>query len=751
MSGLRILIVDSDAKMLKKLQSFLHKRDFLSTVCSTTQDAIRAMGTVHYDLIMVEAEMADGAALDICAAARTLEAVPELMLMISSKTRPESLELFSVERTLKKPFSGRELLGACQDVARLDTVFNIDDEGPERGQTRIDANPAGAQAKAAAPNEAPKEAGKEPSKPPAVHTIMQKVGSLEQTPFASLLYKLFANQDTGVLTVHRAGHERVIFFDQGEPVYALSNDTEDSLGAVLVNNGELRLSDLNTVLKERREGQPLGEALIERGLISTATLIGALDRQVYERVLGCFAFVTGRYAFNEDTQWKAEVKHLRQNPIELICDGVHRFVGPNVLATHLQPFLSRYVVRTEKFEVFLPHFPPKDVQRGWLELLDGTRTLQSLTVEVNRDLMGLLRLVYSLYRADMVDFLTEARTTAERSPHKPALPTRPPTLLGGAAMTRASTEPAQTPERVQTEVDERLTQQVLSHYVRLGYENHWQLLGVADDAGTQALKEAHNALQQRFSPQSVGNLDAMVQEKAAEVRSALKVAYKTLSEPRSKVSYTGRLEMRRRSDSKRMAPVRQIPEGASGLLDIAVLEDVRGPAQDRVVLVDAPTAENPDIEAVQNMAMVELRRARTAASENRWKEAYRHIKHAHMLSPNGSEIVVFQAWIIYNLPHKDRQRQYKVCRGRIEAELAMKPAMADAHVFLGRMCEDHGELDDALDHFQAALLLDEEHAEALCGVDRIWSSLTSPPTGQDPNAEATENLMVRLKGWLRHS
>lgn len=610
-------------------------------------------------------------------------------------------------------------------------------------------------------------------RPSAVRTIMHSMGRLEKTPFPALLYKMFANQSTGTLTIQAAGSERSVFFLKGEPVYAAGQSAAESLGAILVNMGYLGLEELNDVLEERLEGQALGKVLLERDLIDGEQLLEAMDRQVYERVLKCTSLSSGAYVFVDGDDWLGEVQRFPQNPIQLIAHGVERYVGPNVLASHLQSQLGFYVVRTEKFEFFEPHFPGLEERKAWLDLMDGSSTLQELTASGVGDLMSFLRFVWSLKLADMVDFQKEPRTTAERSSAKPPLPRRLPTSSGlkvnksRPPKRRSSTIEGETPEERERR---KLSALILDYYMRLGAQDHWQLLGVARDATREEVRQRFLATLNLMPPEKFSKLAPSVQEKGEEVLEALKRAYNIISEPDSRARYIDRVQMRdhvekmrqrreQQLEAQRQVRARERAEGGGPGSEVEEEIDVwanEKPSREmRAMEPMAPTGGNPttqdhEIEASQGLALVSVRRARDAVREGRWKDAYRSIKSAANQDPYNPEIAVFQAWVVYNLPHDDRARQYQVCRQRIETELVMNKSMPEAYYFLGYMAEEHRALLEAVEHYRTALALNPQHAEAQSRLKRLENHPQLRAQIERMQREADDGSLVnRLKGLFR--
>lgn len=762
MSGLRLLIVDGDGNMLDKLQRFLWGRGHKVEVASDATSAVEWVRQREFDLVMLEAELPGGGIEGLSSALGRLRPRPEFVLMTSPDTDAALVSRLGANRVLGKPFSGRQLLELLKETRPLPKGSA---PSPQNGRAAPEGRSAqaagvpmavgggvrlnGASSGRGASNNPLSDVMRRLEAVAPLRTIMSRVGRLEKTPFPALLYKLFANRSSGVLTIQRAGSERVVFFLNGEPVYGLSDAASDSFGAVLVNLGYIKIRELNAVLKSRQEGQSLGAALLNQNLVSSDQLLHAMERQVYDRVLSCFSFVSGRYVFSEDTDWLGEVRLFRQNPIQLICDGVHRFVGPNVLATQLQPHLHQFVVRTEKFDAFLAHFPQAEAHQEALSLIIGDKTLQQITLQVNGDLMGVLRLVSSLYLADMIDFLDEPRTTAERSSHKPPLPSRPPTdhEQSRQRLMREETarrERAQEAQREQADeharIRDALSEWVLNMYVRLGHVDHWQLLGVESDADASALEAAYERALAQMPAEHLALLSDTVREKALEVHEVLKRAHQTLVEPGARRHYLKRLEQRRKQEERRL----------EGHVSSPSLPSPRSLRQDRgasphnadessssmAMGGESLGVESPELEARRSLSLIELQSAREAAEESDWRVAYKHIKRANQLNPDSSEIVVFLAWVIFNLPHRDRERQIRVCRNRIEVELGVNSAMPEAHYYLGRIAEELQDAEKALDHFQAALLIEPNYEAAVEALGRIWTSpalavLPAPPNDED--------------------
>ncbi len=720
MDPFRVLIIDKDASMSIRLGAFLARQGYDAQVRETVEAAHRSLGEDRWDAVLIDVDLPGDGAASLCLAARRRSAWVHVVLMASPAADADSLMMMDFDSRLDKPFKGREVRGLLRQVLGKNIAV-------------LDTDPSVEMVASASVR--PDGEVKKPGKP--TRTEIHTAGTLVATPFPALLYKLFANQSTGILSLHRQNSERTIFFRDGEPVFAASNAASDNLGSVLVKFGYVEMEALNDTLESRPDGVQFGQLLVQRGLIEPEALLEAMDRQIHERILGCFSFYQGTYLFEDTEDWIDDVRHFRQNPIELIVDGVHSYVGANVLASRFQPHMGSYLVRTEKFEVFEPHLPMTPWRQEVLGRIDGSRTLQALVGEAGKRIMDLLKFAWALKEADMIDFSALPRTWAERSPDKPPLPNRPPTLrnlpraVRDEALKQARESQAEIAVMSRPGADDAerdtLTAVVVEYTIRRGAQDHWQLLELTKGATVAEASEALQFALARIPLDKLGLLPAERRRQAMEVRAALERAFKVISEPRSRQRYTQEIELRRAAiDDLRQREADSVVANRRDVDQASAAEALDGwaPTPDRPTgqawkAQGLSAAEDPDIEAQRSRVAIELRKARAAIAEGRFKDAWRGLKVLTNLDSQNHEANVLMAWAIYNIPHDDRARQLKVCRSRIEFELALDDSIPEAWLFLGHMAEEQGELAEALRHYRAALVLDRKFEEARQGIARL--------------------------------
>lgn len=739
-----VLVVSDDAKLVAKLGRFLIKRGYAAQVTSVREQG-HAIIQNGVDIALVDIGLPDNGADMLCASAHAMARPPALIALVP-KRAPTPLDLTAYDTSLKKPFSGRDILSciedyATRDPARQDSVEVLTGGGSYQEYER------------------PRQ---DPTRPGIsdlvigvgnVRTVMHNVGTLEQTSFPSLLYKMFANQATGILTLHGHAVDRAVYFQRGEPVHAVSESASESLGTILLDLEMLDIDQLTETLDARREGESTSQVLMRLGAVTPDQLLLALQRQVYERTLACFTLKSGTYVFSDDAEWTTELTSFPQNPVQLISDGVDRYVGPSVLAPKLGPYLSSYVVRTEKFEWFEPHFPATDEQHRILDLIDGTRTVEGLATEVGGELMPLMRIIWALHLADMVEFLDEPRTSAERSADKPPLPTRPPTtqnlsreVVDRALKLMAEAGAGRTKEQVASE-------KVLGWYLRLRYDDIFKLLGVERTASQSHIEFAFQKALEDVPPGDSEHLPPTLQEKAVAVHEALRGAFDILSNHDQRAAYLAKLKERDAAAAgarqhhdealARAVETAEKPTDVSGVFDLWSME----PGNSFPEMRATASPHNADAEVRGDHAGLYVERARKFCQTSQWREACQEVTAALELDPENPSTNILHAWIIYNLPYRDQLAQYAACRSRIDLQLERDDCNPEGYYYIARMAEDRRSMAEAAEFYHATLTLNPDHVEAQEGLERVR---THPSLG-GPKPQDEGKFLGALKALFKRS
>lgn len=131
--------------------------------------------------------------------------------------------------------------------------------------------------------------------------LRARTGALQDTPYATLLLALSANEKSAVLQLRRNQLEKQIVFDAGVPVECRSNIATETLGRFLVSLGKITEAACHTALNESTaRGVPLGEILVEKRLLAPTDLYRVLQQNLGRKLLEPFSWKSGTYEISLD-------------------------------------------------------------------------------------------------------------------------------------------------------------------------------------------------------------------------------------------------------------------------------------------------------------------------------------------------------------------------------------------------------------------------------------------------------------------
>ncbi|ACG75261.1 conserved hypothetical protein [Anaeromyxobacter sp. K] len=163
-------------------------------------------------------------------------------------------------------------------------------------------------------------------------------GSLSALSVPEVIQFVFTSLKTGVLLLafgadgeHAAAPDRPeqlrrrsIFFRDGQVVFASSSEPAERLGPMLVRSGLVRAEDQERCRHLVSAGHPLGQVLVDQGLLSPGQLYEGMTLQVTEILMGAFLESTGTFAFLEGRTDEQNAVKLPQRTRELLLEGMRR-------------------------------------------------------------------------------------------------------------------------------------------------------------------------------------------------------------------------------------------------------------------------------------------------------------------------------------------------------------------------------------------------------------------------------------------
>jgi hypothetical protein len=178
-----------------------------------------------------------------------------------------------------------------------------------------------------------------PSRPDAPKAYF--AGSLAALTVAEVVQFVFSSLKTGVLLLAagEAGaalpdaprlpdvperlRRKSLYFRDGQVIFASSSDPADRLGPVLLAHGLVGEADLERCGRLVQSGRPLGQVLVDEGVLTPGQLYEGITLQVKAIFLGAFRETAGEFAFLEGPHGagQSEVK-LPERTRDLILQGM---------------------------------------------------------------------------------------------------------------------------------------------------------------------------------------------------------------------------------------------------------------------------------------------------------------------------------------------------------------------------------------------------------------------------------------------
>ena len=201
----------------------------------------------------------------------------------------------------------------------------------------------------------------------------------------------------GALRSPEALRRKTITFRDGQVVFASSSERADRLGAVLWRNGLVPAAELERCGRLVQAGRPLGQVLVDEGLLDSGQLYGAMTLQVREILLAALLEDEGEFVFVEGRVDERNAVKLPERTRELLLEGMRRREELERLAADVPD--RDGVVRPGRAA-------PDGLDEREARLLaaaDGARTVRRILDETQLGLHDGLRALAALVRRGLVD------------------------------------------------------------------------------------------------------------------------------------------------------------------------------------------------------------------------------------------------------------------------------------------------------------------------------------------------------------
>ena len=213
-----------------------------------------------------------------------------------------------------------------------------------------------------------------------------------------LLSAFYTAKETGELGLMKGQVKKIIYFERGMPVFALSNLVADRLGQFLVRAGKIDEETLKHAAEEAASTrQRTGDVLILMGALTEEERLYYVGQQIKSILYSLFAWEEGSFTLSFQARARKEAIKLDIHPANLIMRGVKKLYKPDRLRRIL-PETAKVIPSQD------PAFNLSDVElQAWeahlLPRCDGTKTVAELVraagktdTEVLGTLVGLMSL-----------------------------------------------------------------------------------------------------------------------------------------------------------------------------------------------------------------------------------------------------------------------------------------------------------------------------------------------------------------------
>jgi DNA-binding response OmpR family regulator/curved DNA-binding protein CbpA len=359
-------------------------------------------------------------------------------------------------------------------------------------------------------------------------------GALARTPFARVLQRIYAEKRTGALLLARGSTKKIVYFRDGYPVFVRSNVLGECLGQILLARRLISREVLEESLhRMRSEKRHQGEILVEMGALSPHNLQRALIAQLEAKLEEIFSWDTGTFRFAEDRQPPDQPLTLERPPAGLILDGIRRYYGPDRQAAALAAFEGQYVARSEDPLQRLQNLSGDPAERHFVESIDGSRRLQAVLDAAPISAREARVLLVAMAEAGMI---VPSRTPIRRPAHDQS---------HGRAQSSSSREEAEVEDIELRPPERRSREELAALYEGLLILNHFDTLGVSEDAGQVEIDRAYETRAREFHPDRFRRQTSEVREIAQKIFERFAEAHGVLADANQRRKYLARLERER--------------------------------------------------------------------------------------------------------------------------------------------------------------------------------------------------------------
>ncbi len=245
---------------------------------------------------------------------------------------------------------------------------------------------------------------------PGDRQIVRLWGDLARFAVPDLLQLLFDNHQTGLLSFDLPeGVHKVVYLQNGDPVFARSSRPEDRLGETLLRMGKVTVAELEEAAVDGDEERLIGKRLVESGVITPKELFDGVRQQTLDILFGLFGEHEGNFNFFEaqvEHQPGVVVLNLAMRPV--LVEGLKHRLGVRDRALSWHSLFPRFTGRANNLEM-------NSEERKLFAGITGGLSMAELVDNFGGDELQTLRILFHLARQGLVSIEHHAERPASRT------------------------------------------------------------------------------------------------------------------------------------------------------------------------------------------------------------------------------------------------------------------------------------------------------------------------------------------------